>query len=46
METHGGTQNYTTGSFTAIGNVASGNGAQGFVTFDDVYGVAIDGRTQ
>ncbi|NNE15681.1 MAG: hypothetical protein HKN51_11930 [Saprospiraceae bacterium] len=40
-----GTLDTGTGSFTAIGNVGSGNGAQGFVTFNDVDGIAIDGRT-
>ena len=40
-----GTLNYTTGAFTYIGSVGTGDGAQGTITFDDVDGVAIDGRT-
>jgi len=40
-----GTLNYNTGVFNYIGTVGTGVGAQGTITFNDVDGVAIDGRT-
>ncbi|MBT8189365.1 MAG: hypothetical protein KJO29_02960, partial [Bacteroidia bacterium] len=40
-----GTLNTTTGAFTAIGNVGTGNGPSGPHVFDDVDGLAVDART-